>query len=130
MYKIGLAMIIFLTVAIIPASASKKSEAASAVADFWMGKHRDEVVEILGPPEKSKRTAKGEVLVYPGQVKWIATGTNPFGQAREAVDSEGNLVSPGGGGAGRGPAFAVTDNMKLYLDKNGKVRKVKTGKRK
>jgi hypothetical protein len=128
MNKIGLAIIILAAVAVVPAPASEKNEAASAVADFWVGKHRDEVVEILGPPEKSKKTLKGEVLTYLGPVKWMASGTGTYGHPSEAVDSEGNLVSPGDGGVGGGPASPVTSKMKLYLDKDGKVYKVKTGK--
>lgn len=128
MNKIGLAIIIIAAVAVMPASASEKNEAASALAEFWVGKHKSEVIEILGAPEKSRKTMKGEVLVYIGPIRYLATGTNPHGHAGEAVDSEGNLVSPGGGGVGSGPAFPVTSKTKLYLDKDDKVYKVKTGK--
>jgi hypothetical protein len=130
MGKTGLAVVILLTAIAIPSQATEKAQAAASVADFWMGKHKDDVVEILGPPEKSKRTAKGEVLIYLGPVKWMATATSPYGQTREAVDREGNLVSPGGGGIGAGQGYAVTSKMKIYLDRDGKVYKVKTGKSK
>jgi hypothetical protein len=110
--------------------AGKGAQTTSSEAEFWLGKQRDEVVSILGQPEKSKRTAKGEVLVYLRSVEWYATATEAYGQQRDTLDDQGNPAGGAGGpGPGAGPASAVRQKIKLYLDRNGLVYKVKTGKR-
>jgi hypothetical protein len=109
--------------------AGKEAKTTSSEAEFWLGKQRDEVIAILGPPSKSKKRGKGEILVYLREVEWYATATSPDGQLRDAVDEKGDGTGAGGRDPGIGSPRAVHSKLKLHLDEDGRVRKVKAGKR-
>jgi hypothetical protein len=109
--------------------AGKGEKTTSSEAKFWIGKQRDEVISMLGPPSKSKKRGKGEILIYLREVEWYATATSPDGQIRDAVDEHGDGTGAGSMDPGAGPIRAVFNKLKLYLDENEKVYKVKAGKR-
>jgi hypothetical protein len=74
MNKTSLSILILLSLLTAPALANEDEEKAPnpLTAIKWVGKHRDEVVKLLGEPVKSKKTGKGETLIFHGPMEWFA----------------------------------------------------------
>ena len=104
-------------------------------AEFWIGKHRDEIVEKWGAPAKTKNRKKGgKILIYelpvfvgefrpadPGSTG-VSTSRDDFSWGEAPTTSKGETMVEAEG-APPEPAYKKV-KFKFYIDGAGKVEKV------
>jgi hypothetical protein len=73
-----------------PADAAEEKAANPQQTIEWVGKHRDEVIRLLGEPVKSKKSGKSEVLFFHGPLEWFAEPKDPDQLADQVVLKSGS----------------------------------------
>jgi hypothetical protein len=85
MIKNSFALLLLIPLLISPLGATEEIKADPQTTIEWIGKHRDEVIKLLGEPVESKKNAKGEVLVFHGPLEWFAPPDDPRHSSSELL---------------------------------------------
>ena len=88
-------------------------EPETGTKDDLIGIHRDEVVVMMGEPDKVKKRRDGQVLVYEGLAMWTV----------HAEDDDPGCELAQVHGATK------NEKIRIFLDREGRVTKIKVGKR-
>jgi hypothetical protein len=121
MVKCRLSILLLIPLLIAPGIAAQEGAADPQTAIEWVGKHRDEVIKLLGDPVKIKKNSKGEILTFHGPLEWFAESSElPHlpGQIVVKPESENPIrigIKP------TGAAASPADDYELITDGDGNL---------
>jgi len=85
MIKCLLPFLLIVPFLIAPLCAAEQSKADPQTTIEWVGKHRDEVLKLLGEPVESRKNNKGEILIFHGPLEWFAPPDDPRHRSDEVL---------------------------------------------
>jgi hypothetical protein len=85
MIKNSLPLLVLIPLLVSPLGAAEEIKADPQTTIEWVGKHRDEVIKLLGEPVESKKNAKGEILLFHGPLEWFGTPSDAPKRSGEIV---------------------------------------------
>ena len=85
MIKCLLPLLLIVPLLMAPLCAAEQSKADPQTTIEWVGKHRDEVIKLLGEPVESRKNNKGEILIFHGPLEWFAPPDDPRYRSDEVL---------------------------------------------